>query len=1170
MADKLTPMQALAVNNTGGKLLVSAAAGSGKTKVLVDRLMRYILDPVNPADMDDFLIITYTKAAAAELRGKIAAKLTEHLALQPENRHLQRQMQRMYLAKISTVHAFCADILREYAYQLDIPADFRVADENECAQLRETVMTRMLDSAYETAESDPDFRAFVDAQGLGRNDQLVPQILLKVYDSARCHLDPQAWLEACIANTDTEGVSDVSQTRWGQYLMENLKHYLDLQISAIQECVRVSQAADDMEKPAALLQQTLAQLETLRSRESWDGILSCKNIDFGRLTFSKKADPEIAEQIKAVRKACKDGLEKRLKAFADPSSRVLSDMQSTVASVRGIVALVRRFDREFGQAKKVRRILDFGDLEHRMLDLLYGKSRSGITNAARELSFRFREIMVDEYQDSNAVQDAIFSALTQQRQNCFMVGDVKQSIYQFRLADPNIFLQKYAAYAPAEDAKAGEGRKVLLSANFRSGGDVLKSVNDVFRLCMSETVGGLHYGEEEALQEGIPHEPLGEPEVELLTVAVEENTYPEEAEAVACRIQELLDGQHYIRGNDGLRPIQPEDIAILLRSPGSVGGYYRSALAALGIRCVSGGGDDLLETPEVSTLRAILQTISNPRQDIPLIAALASPVFGFTADDLAAFRSQKRYAAVYDALTRWEDEKALNFFRILHKLRRQARMGSITQLIESVFLLTRMDSIYAAMPDGKTKTDNLQSFYSYCADYEASGRRDLEQFLEHLDVISEKGLIQQGEETSAGAVTLMSIHKSKGLEFPVVFVSGLSRSFNRESSRAHILCDQNLGLGLSVVDAQNRLRYPTAAKRAIAAKIQSDSLSEEMRVLYVALTRARDRLIMTYASQTLEKDLQELVCRMDLSPTELLTQDVVCPGEWVLMTALRRTEAGKLFALGGKPGKTEPGDPAWRIDVVQPTVSGTQEKMTDEPVEKLDENAVSLLAQGLSFRYGYQAATQAPSKQTATQRKGRHKDAEVSENAEPHHTAYRPFRKPAFSHHTPTATDLGNATHAVMQYLDFSQCGSEDSLREDIRRLQNEGLISPEQAQLVDCGKISAFFQTDVGRCLMHGKQVIREFKFSILDDGENYDSALQGEKILLQGVVDCALIEEDGITVVDFKTDRVSDQTLQERADHYRPQVEAYAHALSRIFEKPVKQALLYFFEPEEFVCVQ
>ncbi len=1170
MADKLTPMQALAVNNTGGKLLVSAAAGSGKTKVLVDRLMRSILDPVNPADMDEFLIITYTKAAAAELRGKIAAKLTEHLSHQPENRHLQRQMQRLYLAKISTVHAFCADILREYAYQLDIPGDFRVADENECAQLRETVMTRMLESAYETAESDPDFRAFVDAQGLGRDDRLVPQILLRVYDSARCHLDPEGWLTDCVVHTDTNGVSDMSQTLWGRYLMDNLKQYLSLQITAFTRCIQASHGASDMEKPVALLRDTLTQLERLQSCQSWDGVLGSKNIDYGRLTFSKKADSELAGQIKAVRKACKEGLDKRLKAFADPSDRMLADMENTVSSVRGIVALVRRFDREFSRAKRTHRILDFGDLEHRMLDLLYGKSRSGITGVAKELSHRFREIMVDEYQDSNAVQDAIFSALTQQRQNCFMVGDVKQSIYQFRLADPNIFLEKYASFAPAEDAKAGEGRKVLLSANFRSGGDVLKGVNDVFRLCMSETVGGLHYCEEEALQEGIPHEPLGEPEVELLTVAVEENTYPEEAEVVAQRIRQLLDGDHYVRGKDGLRRIQPEDIAILLRSPGSVGGYYRSALAAQGIRCVSGGGDDLLVAPEVATLRAILQTVSNPRQDIPLIAALASPAFGFTADDLAAFRSQKRYGTVYDALTHWENDKALNFFRILQKLRTQARMGSITQLIETIFLLTRMDSIYAAMPDGKTKTDNLQSFYSYCADYESAGRRDLEQFLEHLDVISEKGLIQQGEQTSAGAVTLMSIHKSKGLEFPVVFVSGLSRTFNRESSRAHILCDQKLGLGLSVVDTKNRLRYPTAAKRAIAAKILSDSLSEEMRVLYVALTRARDRLIMTYASQTLEKDLQELVTRMELSPPELLTQDAVCPGEWVLMTALRRTEAGKLFALGGKPAITEPGEPAWRIDVVSSGGESADEPLSDEPIQTLEENAVSLLSNGLSFRYDYMAATQAPSKQTATQRKGRLKDAEVSEKAGTHHESYHPFRKPAFSDRAPSATDLGNATHAVMQHLDFRKCGSETDLREEIRRLDEEGLISSQQAQIVDSRKIAAFFQTDVGKLLMHGKQVLREFKFSILDDGTFYDSALQEDKILLQGVVDCALIEEDGITVVDFKTDRVTEQTLPERAAHYRPQVEAYAQALSRIFEKPVKRALLYFFEPEAFVCVQ
>ena len=1162
MAEKLTPQQAMAVRNRGGKLLVSAAAGSGKTKVLVDRLMSYLMDPGRPANLDEFLIITYTKAAASELRGKIASKLSEKMAENPENRHLQRQMQRLYLTKITTVHSFCGDILREYAYLVDLPADFRVADENECAQIRDVAMNQCLDEAYAQSD-DADFRAFVDSQGLGRDDRLVPEILLKVYDSARCHLQPDAWLENCIRNADTCGVSDASETIWGSYLMEDLQNHLALQIQALTECVTAAEVTDEMEKPAALLRDTIRQLEVLRTAKCWDEIALAGAIDYGRLTFSKKCpDLELCERIKAVRSACKASVEKKLKAFADPSSVILEDLQKSAAAVRGMVKLVHSFGKEYDRAKRSRRILDFGDLEHKMLDLLLGKSRSGNTAAATEIGNRFREIMVDEYQDSNGVQDAIFSALTAKRQNCFMVGDVKQSIYQFRLADPGIFLEKYNTYANAEDAVDPEGRRVMLSCNFRSGGAVLAGVNDVFVTCMSPAVGGLTYGEDEALREGIPHTLLGEPEVELWTIPVEDSTYDEEAAFVAKRIKELTDGNHYVRQGEELRPIRIEDVAILLRSPGSMSGYFQEALASYGIPCATGGGSDLLQAQEIAVLRSLLQVISNPRQDIPLIASLTNPVFGVTAQELAQLRGAKRYGSIYDALQESQEPKIQDFLNELALWRREARLHPLAQLLESIFALTRLDSLYGAMADGDVRKSNIQAFYQLAVDFEKTGRRDLEQFLEHLDALGDKGLVVDAGQGAANAVTIMSIHKSKGLEFPVVFVCGLSRSFNRESTRAQVLCDQQLGLGLAAVDEKNRVRYPTIAKRAIAAKITADSLSEEMRVLYVALTRARDRLIMTYASQTLEKDLTEIALRMDVGDRQLLTQDVVCAGEWVLMTALRRTEAGALFALGGRPKFCEPGEPVWRIGVEAAPICGNGSVLRREEAA-MPPDMLEKLRCGLGFSYAHMAATKAPSKQTATQLKGRYKDAEAGENA-PAPYQSRVAKKPRKS-----GAEAGTATHAVMQYIRYEACADADGVRKELERLVAENFITAEQAQMVNCEQIAAFFVTEIGQHLQKHGNVLREFKFSILDDASKFDPSLAGEEILLQGVVDCAMVDDDGITVIDFKTDYVTDDTLEQKVQMYRSQVEAYAGAMSRIYCAPIKSAWLYFFQLNRFVKV-
>ena len=813
-------------------------------------------------------------------------------------------------------------------------------------------------------------------------------------------------------------------------------------------------------------------------------------------------------------------------------------------------------------------MLDFGDLEHKMLDLVLGKRRSGITALANEIGERYREIMVDEYQDSNGVQDAIFMALTAQRQNCFMVGDVKQSIYQFRLADPEIFLEKYYDYVPAGVAEAGQGRKVLLSANFRSGMEVVDAVNDVFGDCMSPAVGGLHYGFEEMLREGIPHEKLPDPAVELYGLEVNEDAYGEEAAFVADHIADMLRNGSTVRDGDNLRPVRESDIVILLRSPGSVGARFHQALESRGIRCSSGGGVDLLQTQEIGLLRSLLQTIYNPRQDIPLISTLASPVFGFSADDLASIRSRRKHGCFYDALLLSDMEKVKEFLQTLEILRWESRMHPIAYLLEKVFSMTRMDSIYAAMDGGAIRKSNLQTFYHYAADYESTGRRELSQFLEHLDAMEEKGL-QTASEGVPDSVTIMSIHKSKGLEFPVVFLAGLSRAFNRENLRAAVLCDKTLGIGLSVVDTDNRIRYPAISKKAIMGKAATESLSEEMRVLYVAMTRARDRLIMTYSASNLAAELSDMALRFDISGRDLLTRDVVCPGEWVLLSAMLRMEAGSFHNLGGRPGQLRISENPWKICVA----SGNMKEGTDGllPEEKLciPANTVEALGDALKFRYAHIAASRTPSKQTATSRKGRVKDQEAAENTDQTKLVARNWRKPSFLGSKMHGAAYGSAIHSVLQYISYEKCLTLEGIREEIRRLANQRFITMEQSEMVDPTVLHRFFCSEIGQKLCSGTAYIREFKFSILDNGEEYGAELEGEQVLLQGVVDCALLEEDGITILDFKTDYVTEDTILESAENYRLQVQTYAHALERIYQKPVQKSYLYFFRLDRFVEV-
>ena len=1167
MAEQLTPQQRAAVENRGGKLLVSASAGSGKTKVLVDRLMGYLTDPSDPANIDEFLIITYTKAAASELRGKIAAKLSQRLAEEGQNRHLQRQMQRLYMTQISTVHSFCAELMKQFAYQLDLPADIRVADEDECRQLRAEVMDQVLEAAY--GEADLDFCAFIDSQGVGRNDKNVPEVLMKVYDSARCHLDPHGWLQGCLDELQLDVNVDISQTRWGKSLMEELFDFLDLQLVSIEHCLQLLEEAEGGEKQVILFRQMLEDLRFLRQSESWDQIIARKDIRYGTLRFGKKfTDDELKAGVTTVRNACKEGLKKLLEGFADCSARAMEDLNDSAWAVRGMVALVRRFETEYQKAKLRRRIVDFGDLEHYTLDLLYGKRRSGITGVAREIAGRFREVMVDEYQDSNEVQDAIYAALTAGRGNCFMVGDVKQSIYQFRLADPGIFLEKYKTFVSAEEANPGQGRKVLLSSNFRSGGAVLAAVNDVFETCMSPAVGGLDYGEAEALREGIPHVPLGEPEVELHCVCVEENTYAQEAAYVAKRIGELTDGSHFVRDGEQLRPIALDDIVILLRSPGSVGERFRIVLENAGIPCAFGSGADLLRTEHIGVLRSLLQTIHNPQLDIPLIATLASPLFGFSADDLAGIRGGNTKCSFYDALCRSDNVKVREFLHTLTHLRHVSRTVGLTQLIDIIFDITHLDGIYASMEDGEARTADIQAFYEIVVKQESSTQQDLGRFLDYLLMMEGRGIASAKDTSSAGRVTIMSIHKSKGLEFPVVFLCNLSRRFNHDSKSGQVLCHKELGIGISVANQDRRVRYPTIAKRAVANRIGADGLSEELRVLYVAMTRARDRLIMTYASDNLEPKLQEMVCRLNMGQKELLTREVSCPGDWVLLTALGRLEAGALFALGGATQNRKFGTFPWLVHVAEPPdnvaireIPAVQQQISKEDYHRLQRN--------LQFRYPHPAATVAPSKQTATQKKGRPKDAEAAENAPmPKMMTFHP-RKPDFVERRVLATEYGNVHHAVMQFLNYAACVDLESVIREIDRLVNEGFLSPEQAGLVDAQKIAAFFQTEIGRKMVSGMDVLREFKFTILEDATQWDNRLTGEQILLQGVVDCALVESDGITIVDFKTDKVTEEMLSAAVQRYRSQVNTYSDAMQRIYQLPVKGCYLYFFRLSKLISV-
>ena len=1167
---RLTAAQQAVVENRGGTLLVSAAAGSGKTKVLVDRLLSRILDEQDPKNIDDFLMITYTKAAAAELRGKILAAMQERLSEQPENRRLQRQLTRVYLADISTVHAFCANILRENAYRLDIPADFRVGEELECRTLRQRAMEQAAATAYEAME--PDFQAFADTLGGGRDDRAVGEIAEQLYDKARSHRDPEAWLRESAARLDVPREGDFSGTVWGEILLADLRDFLDGAVDTLDRVLGRIAADAALEKGyGPSLRATREQLLALRACGTWEEVHAFGMPEFARLKPVRKCEAtEEKETAQFFNKQLRDDLKKRLRCFRISSREALEEAAAMAPAIRGAIALCRAFGEQYRLEKRRRRILDFGDLEHEALRLLYGRQGDRPTAMARELSRRYEEILVDEYQDSNAVQDAIFRAVSREERNLFFVGDVKQSIYRFRLADPGIFLRKYRDFASYETAEPGQPRKILLSENFRSRAEVLAAVNDVFARSMSERTGELRYGEAEALRPGLPYPPANGPMVELHCIRQdasggEAERDPDkaavEAAFLADRIAELLRRGETVQDHGVGRPLQPGDIAILLRSPRTVAPFYLAALQRAGIPCHSDTGDNILETTELQVLTSLLEAVENPRQDVPLLAVLASPLFGFTASELAEVRGAAKKTDFYEALAASELPKARVFCALLRRLRAVGETDGLIALFDAALEETDAPEVFGAMPGGAARRTNVETLRALVTDHARNGG-DLVSFTRALRSLRETGLVLP--DSAGRGVLLTSIHKSKGLEYPVVCLAGLSKAFNLDDLRRPVLIHPDLGVASNVVDLGRRVRYPSVAKQALARKMRQEAVSEELRVLYVAMTRARERLIMTYCADYLDTRLKKLCCLRTAASPEQAAAQAGCAGDWVLLEALGRTEAGALHALAGCPPDTAVSATPWDIRLWSGAEILSRDTVPLAPEEAAEAGPLpepEELARLLDYRYPYEAAGRTPSKLTATQLKGRRLDDEVSADTEQPPARPVTIRTPAFLRKEMTAAEAGTATHLAMQFLRYEACTDPEAVREELARLVREEFLTEAQAAAVNPGRLWQFFDSDLGRRVLAALEVRREFKFSVLVDAGNYFPEAAGEQVLLQGVTDCCLIDPDGVTVLDFKTDRVRPGGEAARAEHYRGQLAGYAAALSRIFGRPVREQILYFF---------
>lgn len=1160
MADiQLTMSQQAVIDHQGGPLLVSAAAGSGKTKVLVERILQKINSTNDPCNIDDFLVITYTKAAASELRVKIAQAINEKLSVNPGNRHLQKQLNRLYLADISTVHSFCSNLIRNYSHQLGLSNDFTVMDETESRIFREECLNRFLEHEYSCGKSD--FLAMVGLFGYGRNDNRLVQAILSMHNELRCRPNMKKWAEDMETIMNPERYASVDQTPWGSYLVKLFRKFLADQIEQLEQTASEIKMYPNINKAyMPTIQACMDSLNTYRSCESWDDIVENKIQKFPSLgQLRKPEDILLKKRVIQIKDICWKSLKKWQDMFSGPSSVIMNDLRSIYPGSSALLRYTIAFEDMYRKEKNKRGIFDFADLEHMAIELLTDPYTGRPTHTAMEISSHYKEIMVDEYQDSNEVQEVIFDAISRKGQNRFMVGDVKQSIYRFRLANPNLFLRKYKSYKCTECNYSTEPRKILLSENFRSRPEVLAACNDIFSLIMRPSVGDILYGEEEKLKQGKVFPGVLKDPIELHCLSAEKGTSMKKEEAepkfVAVRIKQMISDGELITDGNSIRSVEPKDIVILVRALSSVAEEYICALKEQGIPVSCSQSADLLKTDEIQILVAFLQILDNPHQDIPLLSVLASPIFGFSLDQIAKPRIDNSKKDYFDSIK--DSVEFREFLLLLDELRRDSHRMQLSDFIYRLMEKTNMRHIFSAMEDGAQRERNLSAFCIFVQNFELSGKQSLPQLLWYLDdLTSSGGCIPVSEGAVENAVTLMTIHSAKGLEFPVVFLCDLSHGFNHEDQINALQIDNELSIGCNYVDLEQCIYRSTAVKNAIKLKKQRESLSEELRILYVAMTRAKDRLVMTYYSKSLIKDLEKLSSLLTVPISDLLCSSVSCPGEWILIAALCRTEAGELFSLCGNNSAAQTWDTIWKIRYTNMT------EWSGDPCEKQEYNGVPVgtkleeSEKMIWYRYPYMEISHIPGKITATQLKGRMADMEASKDASDLITtsAFR-FRRPMFSAAPLSQKERGTATHLYLQFADYRCCTNVKDVAQELNRLVQKQFLTQEQADGVAQEQIVRLFSSPLGEWLLE-QNPVREFKFSVIVPGDLYTNAPKQEEVLLQGVIDCFVAEPDGITVIDFKTDR------HPRPEYYHTQLTVYGTALSRIYNLPIKIMYVYFFE--------
>ena len=1197
-------------------LLVSAAAGSGKTAVLVERVIQRMLDAAEPLDIDRLLVVTFTNAAALEMRERIAAALGKELSRQdlPADRlsRLERQLALLGSASISTIHSFCQSVVRQHFHQLNLDPRFRVASQAETDLLRRDVLEDVLEKRY--AEDDAAMLLLADCYGGERDDAALGAMIVELYEFSRSLPEPELWLQGCLDVFAPPEQAVFDELPQAGLLLRQAQLRLGALNGAADQLLDLAELAG--EKEVQLAQEYAAVIADLQAASTWSQLeAACRQGEktaYTRLSGGKKdpAGQEARDAFKHWRDQLKKQLEKVYVLVDRPGEELVEELRQCGPLMSALVEVTLDFAAAFREAKASRNMLDFGDLEHFCLAVL--RDGENPSAAAVDLQERFQEVMVDEYQDTNGVQEAILQCLCPAASGrLFLVGDVKQSIYRFRLAEPELFREKYECYP-----QLGDGyERIDLAQNFRSRATVLAGVNYLFRQLMDPQVAELAYGEAECLQPGLPYPPCDGPSLEganelwLLEEAAQTAEESEEADAgeelpegfaaeaalIAKRLQKLQEDktQVYDKSLGGYRPLAWRDVVVLLRSVRAKGPVLLEALREAGIPAYADVDEGYFREVEVEVLLAALAVVDNPRQDIPLAAFLRSPLVACRAEELAEIRlAGPERSDLWDAVTVVAATateagcKAARAIELLEGWRRLARRRGVPELLLRMYRDTGYYEYVGGLPGGALRQANLRALYDRARQFESTHYRGLFRFLRFVEDMREGGADMAvarilGEQEDV--VRVMTIHKSKGLEFPVVVVADAGKQFNLQDLKKPVLFHKTQGLGPQVIDVKTRYRYPGAARKAVAHCLELETKAEELRVLYVALTRAREKLILTGRLKHAAKAASNW-CRQSCRREELLPAGLIAEAkgylDWLGPALVRHQSAGELRLLGGAPQEEclLPDESLWDIHICPPAAAAAagEAALPDDwscvvAGQLLPDGEADRAAACLEWQYPWQEAIGKAAKLSVTEIKRRF--AEVDETARVWPArAGAMYDRPRFlqAQQGPKGGEYGVWMHTVMQHMPLAGSLNEAQVREVLAELVAKEVLLPEQAAALNAAQLVAFFASSLGRRLLASSQVRREVPFSVLLPAEEFypEVAGQEETVFVQGVADLLFKEGDAWILVDYKSDR--GLSPAELAERYRLQLELYARALGGILRQPVKECWLYSFALGETILLE